>query len=93
VRNSDTLYETTHSWNSELQNVEGRIIRIYFELVFLYPVHPVDPVRKWTVYAVNFFIRLNWPLWQLAGTANRRISNIEPQNVEGLNRFALSFLK
>ncbi len=25
-----------------------RIIRIYFGLVFLYPVHPVDPVRKWT---------------------------------------------
>jgi hypothetical protein len=23
-----------------------RIIRIYFGLVFLYPVHPVDPVRK-----------------------------------------------
>jgi hypothetical protein len=26
-------------------------------------------------------------------TANRRISNIEPQNVEGWNRFAQSFLK
>ncbi|CAB1073327.1 hypothetical protein D1AOALGA4SA_1822 [Olavius algarvensis Delta 1 endosymbiont] len=25
--------------------------------------------------------------------ANRRISNIEPQNVEGWNRFAQSFLK
>jgi hypothetical protein len=24
----------------------SRIIRIYFGLVFLYPVHPVDPVRK-----------------------------------------------
>ena len=30
-----------------------RIIRIYFELVFLYPVHPVDPVRKWSAYAVE----------------------------------------
>ena len=29
----------------------------------------------------------------IVGTANRRISNIEPQNVEGWNRFALSFLK
>jgi hypothetical protein len=30
---------------------------------------------------------------QVAGTANRRMSNIEPQNVEGWNRFAQSFLK
>jgi len=29
----------------------------------------------------------------IVGTANRRISNIEPQNVEGWNRFAQSFLK
>jgi hypothetical protein len=27
----------------------------------------------------------------IVGTANRRISNIEPQNVEGWNRFAQSF--
>jgi hypothetical protein len=31
---------------------------------------------------------LNWPLWQPAGTANRRISNFE-----GWKRFAKSFLK
>jgi len=31
-----------------------RIIRIYFGLVFLYPVHPVDPVRKIKVYFVKF---------------------------------------
>jgi hypothetical protein len=43
-----------------------RIIRIYFGLVFLYPVHPVDPVRKSKVYAVKFFIRLNWPLFRPA---------------------------
>ena len=30
---------------------------------------------------------------QEAGTANRRISNIEPQNVEGWFRFAQSFFK
>jgi hypothetical protein len=36
---------------------------------------------------------LNWPLWQPVGTANRRISNIEPQNHEGWKRFAKSFLK
>ena len=30
---------------------------------------------------------------QVAGTANRRISNIEPQNVEGRFRFAQSFFK
>ncbi len=29
----------------------------------------------------------------MVGTANRRISNIEPQNIEGWNRFAQSFLK
>jgi hypothetical protein len=29
----------------------------------------------------------------IVGTANRRISNIEPQNAEGWNRFAQSFLK
>jgi len=29
----------------------------------------------------------------IVGTANRRISNIEPQNVEGWNRVAQSFLK
>jgi hypothetical protein len=29
----------------------------------------------------------------IVGTANRRISNIEPQNVEGWNRFAQSFFK
>jgi len=29
----------------------------------------------------------------VAGTANRRILNIEPQNVEGWFRFAQSFLK
>jgi hypothetical protein len=34
------------------------------------------------------FRLLNWPLWQLAGTANRRISNFE-----GWKRFAKSFLK
>jgi hypothetical protein len=28
----------------------------------------------------------------IVGTVNRRISNIEPQNVEGWNRFAQSFL-
>ena len=27
----------------------------------------------------------------IVGTANRRVSNIEPQNVEGWNRFAQSF--
>jgi len=30
---------------------------------------------------------------KMAGTVNRRISNIEPQNVEGWNRYALSFYK
>ncbi len=30
---------------------------------------------------------------QVTGTANRRISNIEPQNVEGWFRFAQSFFK
>jgi len=30
---------------------------------------------------------------QMFGTANRRISNIEPQNFEVWNRFAPSFLK
>jgi hypothetical protein len=39
------------------------------------------------------FRLLNWSLWQPAGTANRRITNIEPQNVEGWNRFAQSFFK
>jgi hypothetical protein len=29
----------------------------------------------------------------IVGTANSRISNIEPQNVEGWNRFAQFFLK
>jgi hypothetical protein len=36
----------------------------------------------------NTYIKL-----QIVGTANRRISNIEPQNVEGWKRFAKSFLK
>jgi hypothetical protein len=40
-----------------------RIIRIYFGLVFLYPVHLVDPVRKWIIYAVKFFIRSKWPFF------------------------------
>ena len=31
--------------------------------------------------------------WKMVGTANRRISNIEPQNVEGWFRFAQSFFK
>jgi len=31
--------------------------------------------------------------FQLVGKANRRISNIEPQNVEGWFRFAQPFLK
>jgi len=40
-------------WNIYLDRIY-RIIRIYFGVVFFYPVHPVDPVRKWTVYAVKF---------------------------------------
>ncbi len=31
--------------------------------------------------------------FQVSGTANRRISNVEPQNVEGWFRFAQSFFK
>jgi len=38
----------------------------FFELVYLYPVNPVDPVRKWTVYGINFNIGLNWPLFRPA---------------------------
>jgi hypothetical protein len=30
------------------------------------------------------FRLLNWPLWQLAGTANRRMSNIEFRRMETL---------
>jgi hypothetical protein len=37
-----------------------------FGLVWLYPVHPVDPARKWKVHAVKFFIRSNWPLFRPA---------------------------
>jgi hypothetical protein len=47
-------------------------------------------------YVVDLFIENVQRFWVLGsgfrvGTANRRISNIEPQNVEGWNRFAQSF--
>ena len=35
-----------HSFRQDLQD--------YFVLVWLYPVHPVDPVRKLYIYAVKF---------------------------------------
>jgi len=37
-----------------------------FCLVSLYPVHPVDAVRKVKLYFVKFLFRLNWPLLRLA---------------------------
>jgi hypothetical protein len=37
---------------------------------FLYPVHPVDPVRKLNVYAVKFFIRSNSPFFWPAVALN-----------------------
>ncbi len=49
-------------WNFMKWHWIYRIIRIYFGLAFLYPVHPVDPVRKWPVYAVKFLFRSDWPL-------------------------------
>jgi hypothetical protein len=40
----------------------------FFGLVWLDPVHPVDPVRKWKVHAVKFFIRSDRPFfWPAAG--------------------------
>ncbi len=45
------------SFRQDLQDYQD-----FFRLVYFYPAHPVDPVRKWTVFAVKFFIGLNWPL-------------------------------
>ena len=39
-----------------------RINRIFFCSIWLYPVHPVNPVRKIKLYFVKFFIRSDWPL-------------------------------
>jgi hypothetical protein len=30
------------------------------------PPYPIHPVRKWTDYAVKFYIGLNWPLFRPA---------------------------
>ena len=57
-----------------------KIIRIYFGLVFLYPVHPscrgeafkrrlVDSVRKWTVYAVKILNLIKSAAFQASGGA------------------------
>ena len=49
-------------------------------LKLLYPVHPVDPVRKIKLYFVKFCIRLIWPLFKPAAVLNP----------EPLNGYALS---
>ena len=84
-------------WNIHLDRIY-RIIGIFFGLVWLYPVHPacqgevplwagrrlVDPVRKWKVHAIKFFIRSNWPLFRPAAALiwDFAWSNSEPQNIE-----------
>ena len=44
-------------WNFIYLDRIYRITRIFFGLVLIYPVHPVDLVRKWKVHVVKFFIR------------------------------------
>ncbi len=55
-----------------------RIIRIYFGLLFLYPVHPVDPVRKWTAYCVKFLFRLDRPFFWLAAGLTPETRHLKP---------------
>jgi hypothetical protein len=50
-----------HLFRQDLQDYQD-----FFGLVYVYPHHPVDPVRKWNDYAAKFFIRLNWPRFRPA---------------------------
>ena len=46
-----------HSFRQDLQDYQD-----FFGLVWLYPVHPVDPDRKINLHFVKFFIRSDWTL-------------------------------
>jgi hypothetical protein len=53
----------------------------------------VEPFGACILLFENFKLLKPYMKLHIVGTANRRITNIEPQNVEGWNRFAQSFLK
>ena len=67
-----------HSFRQDLQGYQD-----FFCLVRLYPVHPVDPVRKIKLYFVKFFIRLNWSLFRPAAGLNPEPLNLWTLNLDG----------
>ena len=62
-----------HTFRQDLHDYQD-----FLGLLQLYPVRPVDPVRKWKIYAVKFF-------FEQTNRTGRTISNPERLNAELLN--------